>query len=164
MRWWAIMAILILSIVVSPVFAQTSQFSVTQNGQSFVVKYDITGAVMDDISVNPQDTSIIVSLKSSNDGNLTLVMPRNLIDAKTATGDDKFFILVDGAESEFTENKTNSDRTVMVSIPRGTEQVEVIGTQVGTLAVPEFGGMSVGVLVLAIFSIVVLSTKTRLKF
>jgi len=154
--------ILTLSIIVIPVFGQTpsSQFTVMQNGQSFIVKYDITGAVVDDISMNPQDSSLIVSIKSSSDGNLTMTLPRTLIDAKTATGDDTFLVLVDGADSEFTETQNNSNRTVMVSIPKGTEQVEVIGTQV----VPEFGGLLYAILAVAVFSIILFSTKTRLKF
>lgn len=159
--WQTIMAILVLSMVTVPVFAQTpSQFTVSQNGQPFIVKYDVSGAIVTDISINPQDTSLIVSLKSSSTGNLTITLPRSLIDARTATGDDKFLVLVDGADSDFTENQTSTDRTITVAIPSGTEQVEVIGTRV----VPEFGGLSVAVLVVALFSIMAISTKTRLKF
>jgi predicted secreted protein with PEFG-CTERM motif len=87
-------------------------------------------------------------------------MPRSLIDAKVGTGDDQFFVLVDGADTDFTESKTNTDRTVTVSFPQDTQQIEIIGTQV----VPEFGGLAFVVLVVAIISIVVISAKTRLKF
>ena len=165
MHWfsYALVATLVFSIGVAPVFAQTpQQFAVkdVQSGKSYTVNYNVNGATVDDISISPQDTSLLVSLKSSDDGNLTMTLPRSLIDAKGGTGDDQFFVLVDGADTDFTENKTNTDRTVTVSFPAGTQQVEVIGTQV----VPEFGGLSFVVLVIAIVSIVAISSKTRLKF
>jgi len=165
MHWvsYVIMATMIFSIGVAPVFAQTpQQFAVkdVQSGKSYSVNYSVTGATVSDMSISPQDTSLLVSITSSSDGNLTLTMPRSLIDAKAGTGDDQFFVLVDGADTDFTESKTNTDRTVTVSIPEGTQQVEVIGTQV----VPEFGGLSFVVLAIAIISIVAISSKTRLKF
>ena len=166
MHWFSyvIVAALVFSIGIAPVFAQTSQqqFAVkdVQSGKSYTVTYSVNGATVNDISISSQDTSLLVSITSSSDGNLTMIMPRSLIDAKTSTGDDQFFVLVDGADTGFTENKTDTDRTVTVSIPAGTQQVEVIGTQV----VPEFGGLSFTVLVIAIISTVVISSKTRLKF
>ena len=166
MHWFSyvMMATIVLSICIAPVFAQTSQqqFAVkdVQSGQSYTVNYSVNGATVDDISISPQDTSLLVSLKSSGDGNLTMTMPRALIDAKASAGDDQFFVLVDGADTDFTESKTDTDRTVTVSFPEGTQQIEVIGTQV----VPEFGGLSFVVLVVAIISIVAISSRTRLKF
>ena len=165
MHWfsYAIMTTLVFSIGVAPVFAQTTQqFTVNDvpSGQSYTVNYSVTGATVNDISISPQDTSLLVTLTSSSDGNLTMTMPRSLIDAKATSGDDQFFVLVDGADSEFDESKTADSRTITVFIPEGTEEVEVIGTQV----VPEFGGLSFVVLIIAIISIVVISSKTRLKF
>ena len=165
MHWfsYALIASLVFSIGVAPVFAQTpQQFAVkdVQSGKSYTVNYSVNGATVNDMSISPQDTSLLVSITSSSDGDLTLTMPRSLIDAKASTGDDQFFVLVDGADTDFNETKTNTDRTVTVSIPEGTQQVEVIGTQV----VPEFGGLSFVVLVIAIISIVAISSKTRLKF
>jgi predicted secreted protein with PEFG-CTERM motif len=148
---------------VTPVFAQvSSQYTVkdAQSGQSFQVPYDITGATVSDMSISSHDTSLVVFLHSSADGNLTLTLPRSLIDAKNGTNDEQFFVLVDGAETDFTELKTSTERTITMFIPQNTVQVEVIGTQV----VPEFGALSPLVLVVAIISIVGISVKTRLKF
>ncbi len=164
MRWglYVIMISIAFSIGVAPVFAQTAQYTIqdAQSGQSFQVGYDITGGTITDMTINPQDTSLIVSLQSSTDGNLTLTLPRSLIDAKDGANDDNFFVLVDGADTDFAENKTSTDRTITVGIPQDTTQVEVIGTQV----VPEFGALASIVLVVAIISIVAVSAKTRLRF
>ena len=158
-----ILATLIFSMAIAPVFAQSpEQFAVkdAQSGQSFIVNYGIKGGTVDDISVSQQDTSLILSLKSSSDGNLTMTLPRSLIDAKLGANDDDFFVLVDGADTDFNELKNSTDRTITVSFPEGSEQIEVIGTQV----VPEFGGLAFVVLFIAVFSIVAISAKTRLKF
>lgn len=158
-----ILATLIFSIGIAQVFAQSpEQFTVkdAQSGQSFIVNYGIKGGTVDDISVSQQDTSLILSLKSSSDGNLTMTLPRSLIDAKLGANDDDFFVLVDGADTDFNELKNSTDRTITVSFPEGSEQIEVIGTQV----VPEFGGLAFVVLFIAVFSIVAISAKTRLKF
>ena len=165
MRWhlFVIMAALVISLGVAPVFAQTpQQFTVKdpQSGQSFPVNYSVTGATISDISINQQETSLVISLTTSSDGNLTMTLPRALIDAKAGADDDQFFVLVDGADTDFDESKTTTDRTITVAFPDGTQQIEVIGTQV----VPEFGGLSFVVLMIAIISIVAISAKTRLKF
>lgn len=164
MRWssYVIMVSIAFSIGMAPAFAQTSTYAVkdVQSGQSFQVGYGITGATINDISISPQDTSLIVSLTSIADGNLTMTLPRSLIDAKDGANDDQFFVLVDGADTDFAESKTNTDRTITVAIPQNTSQVEVIGTQV----VPEFGPLASIVLVVALVSIVAVAAKTRLRF
>ncbi|HJW20324.1 MAG TPA: PEFG-CTERM sorting domain-containing protein [Candidatus Nitrosotalea sp.] len=160
---YVIMTCLVFSMGAAPVFAQTSQQYVIKNaqsGQSFQIPYVVTGATVSEMSISSHDTSLVVFLQSSADGNLTLTLPRTLIDAKNGANDDQFFVLVDGADTEFTEHKTSTDRTVTVFIPKYTGQVEVIGTQV----VPEFGALSSLVLVVSIISIVAISAKTRLKF
>lgn len=164
MRWhsYVIMSCIVFSIGIAPVFAQTSQYTLkdAQSGQSFQIPYDITGATVTDMSISTPDTSLVISLQSTADGNLTVTLPRALIDAKDGANDDQYFVLVDGADTDFAESKTSTDRTITVSIPQDTTQVEVIGTQV----VPEFGVLASIVLAVAVFSIVAISAKTRLKF
>ena len=160
---YVIMAALVFSLGAAPVFAQTAQQYTVQDatsGQSFQVPYTMDAGTISDMSLSHQDTSLIVSVTATSDGNLTLTLPRALIDAKDGANDDQFFVLVDGADTDFTETKTNTDRTVTVTVPQDTSQVEVIGTQV----VPEFGALSALVLVIAILSIVLVSAKTRLRF
>lgn len=165
MHWYSyvIISCIVFLIGIAPVFAQTSQqytIKDVHSGQSFQIPYDITGATVSDMSISSQDTSLVISLQSTANGNLTVTLPRSIIDAKDGANDDQFFVLVDGADTDFVENKTPTDRTITVSIPQDTMQVEVIGTQV----VPEFGVLASIVLAVAVFSIVAISAKTRLKF
>ncbi len=146
------------------VFAQTpEQFEVKDpsGNQSYQVNYSISGATIQDISVNQDDASLIIDLKTSDSGTLTISMPRSLIDAKSGSADDQFIVLEDGADTDFNETQTNSnDRTITLEFPAGTEQIEIIGTQV----VPEFGGMSFAILALAVLFIITFSAKNKLKF
>jgi predicted secreted protein with PEFG-CTERM motif len=165
MNWqsYTVVTALVFSMGIAPAFAQTTQpFTVKDatSGESFQVNYDIKGGTIDDMTISPQDTSLMISIKATSDGNLTMTLPRALIDAKDGANDDQFFVLVDGADTDFAESKTATDRTITVSIPQDTTQVEVIGTQV----VPEFGALASIVLVVAILGIVLVSAKTRLKF
>ena len=160
---YVIMMIIIFSVGFSSVSAQTTQqFEVKDlsGNQSYQVNYGISGATIQNISINHDDSSLIVDVNSTDSGSLTMSMPRTLIDAKSENADDQFIVLVDGADMDFNESQTTaSDRTVTVAFPEGTEQIEIIGTQV----VPEFGGISFTILALSILFIIVFSTKSRLK-
>ena len=156
------MVIIVISLGVAPVFAQTqNQFAVTDpsGGQSYPVNYGINGGKVSDMTLDTNATSLVVSIQSTGDGNLTMTLPRTLIDAKAGADDDQFYVLVDGADTNFDESKTVTDRAITVSFPDGTQEIEVIGTQV----VPEFGSVSFVVLAIAILSIIVFSAKTRIR-
>lgn len=164
MRWLlsVVVAIVVSSIGIAPSFAQTQTYNIPnpqEGGQPYAVNYDITSATVDDISINSQDTSLVISITTTGDGTLTMTLPRSVIDAKFGNADDQFFVLVDGADSDFDEKKTSTDRTITVSFPDGTQQIEIIGTQV----VPEFGGLSFAILLVAILSVVIFSTRHKLK-
>ncbi len=162
MTWWrcAILMVLIIPLVTLPAFAQSSTYGVKDptSGQSYVVNYSITNATVSDMSIDTQGTSLVISINSTDDGSMTITLPRTLIDAKTGAADEQFIILEDGAEIDFQETKTSNDRTVSMPFPDGTESIEIIGTQV----VPEFPSSLAIILAVAVISIVILS-RTRLR-
>lgn len=150
-------------LVAVPAFAQsasTFQVKDPSGGQPYNVNYNISGGTISDISVDTKSASLVVTLQTTGDGNMTLTLPRALIDAKAGSSDDQFFVLEDGAQVDFQESKTDTDRTLTISFPDGTEKVEIIGTQV----VPEFGLLSFAVLALAVIPIVMVSARTKLGF
>src|SRR5262249_8612487 len=126
---------------------------------SYGVNYTITGATIDDMTIDTGDTSIVVSLNTTSDGTLTIALPRTLIDAQLDGEDDIFFVLVDGADTDFQESKTSTDRTLTIPFTDGTQEIEILGTQV----VPEFGTLIIVVLVIATTSVIIVSSKNRLK-
>ena len=130
-------------------------------GTDFSVRYSITGGKVLGITADVEAKSLLIEIETTSDGMLTITLPRALIDAKiTAEEDDNFFVLADGAESDFSETETTStERTLEIPFTDGTTEIEIIGTQI----VPEFGTIAALVLAIAIISIIAVSAKTRLR-
>lgn len=72
-------------------------------------------------------TSLFLMLDVTNHGEVTLILPRDVIDTKVGNIDDNFFVVLDEMETEYTETKTDTDRTISFSFPAGTKNVEIIG-------------------------------------
>jgi predicted secreted protein with PEFG-CTERM motif len=137
------------------------QNTIPVDGTNFSISYTITNGKVTDIKADVQSKSLIASIQTTGDGVLTITLPRALIDAQVNGQDDKFFVLNDGQEADFQEiNKTSTDRTLSIPFTDGTEQIEIIGTQV----VPEFGPIAALVLAIAIISIIAVSAKTGQRF
>jgi predicted secreted protein with PEFG-CTERM motif len=159
---YSTLIVLAFSLSVIPSFAQsTSTYNIVDplSGSSYPVNYDLTGGTVKDMSLDTNATSLIISLQMTSDGNLTITLPRTVIDAKAGANDDQFFVLVDGADTNFQESKTTTDRTISVPVVDGTERVEIIGTQV----VPEFGSLSGAILLISIISIVAITARRRFR-
>ena len=113
------------------------QHELTVDENEFVVEYFISGAKLDEISLNPDSKSLTANIQSFNNGQLTVSLPRSLIDAKMDGQDDEFFVLVDAEEVDFEETAKPTFRTLTITFPDGAEEIEIIGSFV----VPEFGSI-----------------------
>ena len=69
-----------------------------------------------------------IAIDAINDGQLTIVLPRALIDSKFNGQDESFFVLVDGEERNFDETKTSTDRTLTTVFEKSAKKIKVIGT------------------------------------
>lgn len=135
-------------------------------GNVFNVKASLSNGSITKIEVDPEFTSLIITVKTSatKDGTLDITLPRELIDARTGQGrmgdDDKFIVLVDGNESDkFTEaGTTATERSLSIPVPAGTEEIEIIGT----IVIPEFGILAALVLAAAVGAIIVVSRKNQI--
>lgn len=163
LRPYVILAVVLLSFTSVPSFAQLANSYTVKNpqgGQPYTINYTITGATISDIQVNTQETSLVILINSTSDGNLVIDMPRSLIDAKAGVNDDNFIVLVDDTYAKSHETKTDTDRTLSIAFAGGTERIEIIGTQV----LPEFGSVSVAIFAISVVSIVAISARSRFKF
>jgi predicted secreted protein with PEFG-CTERM motif len=137
--------------------------AVTGNPE-LLVGYSIKGGQILSIEPDVNAKSLIVSIKTTSDGEVKLMIPRDVIDARNGpdgkSGDDaNFFVLADGSEVDFEETTTASERTLTIPFVDGTSQIEIIGTWV----IPEFGAMAAIILAVAIVSIIAVSARTRLS-
>ncbi|MGI0075245.1 MAG: hypothetical protein ACREA5_04800, partial [Nitrosotalea sp.] len=130
--------------------------TVKVDGTTLSVKYSITNGKVLGIKADIQSKSLIVSIQTTGDGVLTVTLPRALINATLPNSqqDDKYIALVDGQEADFQETSTTTtDRTLSIPFTDGTQEIEIIGTQI----VPEFGPIAALVFAIAIVSIIAVS-------
>jgi len=128
---------LILVAIVSSAFVYAETSTVVVNGVSYDVDYTGTEVTVSSITADADFVSLIIEVDvTGSPGILDITLDRNFFDAKLENGDDDiFFVLADGAEPEFSEtNTTDQSRTLSMTLPFGTTEVEIIGTHV----IPEF--------------------------
>lgn len=126
----------------------------------FNVKASLSNGSIQKIEVDPDFTSIVITVTTTDkDGELTITLPRQLIDAKKDGTDDTFTVLVDGDEAEFNEAApTATERTLTIPVKAGAEEIEIIGTMI----IPEFGILAALVLAAAVGAIVIVSRKNQI--
>ncbi len=144
-----------IAVVDSVVTATT----VTVQDSINLISYEITNAKLLNVIPDLDAVSLLLYIETTDEGSITLTIPRSVLDASINSGDDEFFVLVDGEEIDFEEITTSVDRTLTIDFLAGTEQIEIIGTFV----IPEFGTIAAMILAVAIISIVAISAKSRLN-
>jgi len=133
--------------------------TVSVQGSSDLIVYEITGGKLLSI-ITEQPGSLIIMIEATEDGTLTLTIPRSVFDSKSSNGEDEdIFVLIDGEEVDYDEITTSIDRKLTIEFPVGSEEIEIIGTYV----VPEFGTIAAMILAVAIISIIAISAKSRLS-
>jgi predicted secreted protein with PEFG-CTERM motif len=137
-------------------------FDLKVDDQTQPIQYMITGGSVENMTLSIENTTLSVSINSTDDGTLVIRLPRNVIDAKTGNGSDtQFAAYIDDSEyTEPGENETTADmRTLSIGFPSGSQTIDVIGT----IAIPEFSTIAVVVLAVAIVGII-LATARYSKF
>lgn len=115
------------------------------NANGYCIPFTISGATVSSSSLNPQSKSIIIMLNDAKEGTLTIKPSTNIIQGI-------FMVLLDGEESG---DVTINGNEVTIMFPEGSTEIEVIGTFV----IPEFGPVTVLILIIAIVSSVIISSK-----
>lgn len=117
--------------------AQPQTVPVTAGEQQFEVSTLLTNGMVADIVPDTEASSIVLEVEASTtqNGELTITLPRELIDARNGDSDGEFVVIIDGEEVPYEETSASeTSRELRVSIPADTQFVEIVGTYV----VPEF--------------------------
>ena len=134
--------------------------TISVQGSVDLIGYEITGGKLLSIMTDVDVKSLIILIEATDDGSLTITIPRSVLDALLGDGsDDGFFVLVDDEEVDFDETTTATDRTLTIEFYAGSEVIEIIGSFV----IPEFGTIAAMILAVAIISIIAISAKSRLS-
>ena len=134
----------------------------TVNHGTFDVKYTIKGGTMKDMITDSNIFGIIVQIESTDNGTISLDLPREFIGAERQDGEDGFFIiLIDGEEVAYQEPVIFSDsRVITINFEAGDSDIQIIGTYV----VPEFGTIAVMILITGIITVILVSrNKFQIK-
>ncbi len=117
----------IIGIIAQPTFAQ--QFEEPN--------YTIRRGEVLGFEIDSETASLIISIKPRTNGELTITLPRDLIDAKIGSEDSEFTILVDDLKYTFYEETiTSSDRTITIPFAIFDSEIIIIGTQVFSQITP----------------------------
>ena len=110
------------------IFTETEVTSIKVDNSRYSMDYIIKGGKVLDAKINLDTKSLIISIEPISDGELTVIVPRSLLNAKINSGDDRFFVIVDGEEIKYEETKTGQYRTLTVPFVYGNAEIEIIGT------------------------------------
>lgn len=133
--------------------------TITIEGADDTISYDITGGKILSVVPDVESNSLVIIIESTDDGVLTMTIPRTILESMEGEEDSDLFILIDGEEREFDVDTTETSRTVTIEFEYGAEMIEIIGTWV----IPEFGVIAVMILAVAIVATIVISSRSRLS-
>ena len=127
---------------------------------TFDVEYSITGGIVKDIKIDPDNYALVVTIESTEKGSLLLEIPREALDAKEQDKSDiEFIVLIDEIQVLYKEDITNSNsRKITINFEQGDSDIKIIGTTI----IPEFGAITIMILVIGII-ITTLGTKNKFR-
>jgi hypothetical protein len=107
-------------------------YALTINGKTFPVKYSIVGGkLVGMLGDKDRTTTVLVLNPSGNGGNLTIELPRKMIDSKGASNaDTKYLVKIDGKGVDYKEIANNVNaRVLSINFSKDNRFMEIIGTQ-----------------------------------
>ena len=140
---------------------ETKTFEVDAgNHGTFDVEYSIEGGTVKDMLVDEEIFALIVIIESTDEGSISLEIPRYALDAKKQDEtDDIFIIIIDGIEAPYQETITDSNsRVITINFEQGDSDIEIIGTTI----IPEFGTIAMMILAIGIITTIFV-TKNKFQ-
>ena len=127
---------------------------------TFDVEYTIKGGTVKDMVVDSEIFALIVQIDATDEGTISLDLPREFIGAEKQNGkDDTFIILIDGVEVAYQESVVLSEsRVITINFEQNDSDIEIIGTYV----IPEFGSVVMMILIVGILATIVI-TKNKFQ-
>ena len=104
--------------------------SVDIGESTYEIEYTSNGVELKSATADMDFMSLIFQVEVlDNKGEIEFNFDRDFFDAKLGSEDDGFFVIADGDELSFEETKDNSHRIIVFSIDPGTEEIEIVGSQ-----------------------------------
>lgn len=138
-----------------------SEYTLIVEGRNYSIKYELTDGSINNMFARPAEDKLVILIDSDQEGQLTLVLPREVIDAIENGQDIAYIVTIEdesgNIETVQVEESVNTDaaRTVVIDYPAGAGRIEILGTQV----VPEFGSVVAIILAVAIVGVILATTR-----
>ncbi|MFY9797311.1 MAG: hypothetical protein WAJ93_16625 [Candidatus Nitrosopolaris sp.] len=119
----------------SPVYNKTgfnNLYVLTIKGKTLPIKYSIVaGKVVGMLADRDRTTLVLVLNPSAKGGNMTIELPRHVLDSKGASNaDTKYLVKIDGKGVDYKEVANNANaRILSINFSKDNRLVEIIGTQ-----------------------------------
>jgi len=104
--------------------------TVAVEGTKEKINYNGLESVIQNLTVDKDAVSIILTMNAVKDDSITLDIPRIILDSTFNGRDSDFFILIDGNDVKYTETKSSTHRKLTIPYKSGIEKIEIIGTYV----------------------------------
>ncbi len=137
-------------------------FAFSAEDIEFSIDYSITAGELLNIIPERATTSLTIMVQATQNGDLIVSLPRELIDAKIQSeedNDDVFIVIVNRMEINYFEEieTTSSHRTLKIPLSQADQEILIIGTKI----IPEFGVLVVSTLVLAVASVILITRRSQ---
>jgi len=135
----------ILAFLLVPAFAYSESGTIPVNVDETIynIVYNAEGVKINSITPDYDFLSLILEVEVEPPGMLEITFERAYFDSTFEGEDEPFFVLGDGDIVPYAERgKTEQTRTLILEVPTGTEEVEIIGSHllqgtIGTTAPTE---------------------------
>lgn len=147
----------------SEIITTSNHFEVSAGNQgTFDVDYTIVGGTVDNMEIEYSSLALKVEIIATDEGTITLDLPREFIGAEKENGRDEIWIiLIDNIPVSYSESGLQEDsRVITISFEEGDSDILVIGTYV----VPEFGTVAMMIILIIGVTATVLVFKGNNKF
>jgi len=122
---------LLLLLMPFSAYAAAGSVSVDVDGQEYVISIDTEGVEVQSIEGDGELALLLTVNATGSSGTLEITFDREFFDSTFQGEDDSFFVILDGFdEAIFEETKTDSTRTLLITIPSGTTEIEIIGSHI----------------------------------
>lgn len=140
--------------------AMNSRIILRSNTNQYPIKYHLTNGIISAISIEKDNTTLLLNVSSVSNGTLIIELPRNVIDSKgPGNADNNFTVFEDGQYVSYNEIGTNSkSRIITLTFDNNPSVIEITGTR----TVPEFASMTIVILAISIAGLVICGRKLAL--
>ncbi len=121
--------------------ADSAAITVKTDYGNYSLNYQISGGQIMSVKPTKDDNTLLILLDATDDGELTITLPRSLIDAMAGIHNDEFFVLCDGEQVSIRETVMEKDRIITVPFVMGCKEIKIVGSEMfGGHADSEQGG------------------------